>query len=198
MPSLGTWPSTIKPASCRLQLQSNQRAAASPGGGSEQVVDMLNDRWMMSLTLPSEDFARAAAVEAFLASFRGLVNWAEVWHFARPQPRGTLRGTLTTSGAQAQGAAQLVLAGGTNGQTILAGDVIGAGGQLLMAAGDAIVTAGVITIPLVNRLRAAIAAGQPAVWDKPTAPFRIVSHSGVGFSQGVTGEVQVELAEVIL
>jgi len=197
--SLGTWPiSTVRVASARFMLQTNQRVNASPFGGSEQVVDMLNDRLVAHVTLAATKYAEAAAVEAFIASFRGQVNTVLLWHFAREAPRGTLRGTLLTSGTQAQGAASIVVTGGTNGQTVLAGDILGAGGQLLMAASTATVAGGTITIPLVNRLRSAIAAGASVTWDKPTAPFRLLSHSGVEYGRGgLVGEVQLTLGEAI-
>lgn len=198
MASLGNWPSTVGVKNARFVMQSNQRANASPYGASEQVVDLLNDRWLLYLTLPVESFASAAAVEAFLASFRGLANTVNVWHFARVAPRGTLRGTLLTSGAQAQGAAQLVLSGGTASGTVFAGDMFGAGGQLLMASANATADgSGNITIPLVNRLRAAIATGQSVAWDKPMAPFRMLSHTGVLYEAGVTEEVQCTLGEAV-
>jgi hypothetical protein len=199
MASLGTWPSTVGVKSARFDLQTNQRVGGSPFGGSEQVVDMLNDRWMCYLTLPVELFAQAAAVEAFLTSFRGMVNTVDLWHFAREAPRGTLRGTLLTSGTQAQGAASLVLTGGTPGGTLLAGDLLGAGGQILMVApaGATADGAGNITVPLVNRLRASIATGQSVTWDKPKAPFRMLAHTGLLYERGITGEVQCTLGEAI-
>lgn len=198
MPSLGTWPSTIKVRTCRFDLMSNQRENSSPFGGDQQVVDMLNDLWTVSLTLPVRRHAEGAEVETFLNSFRGQVNWINLWHFVRPQPRGTLRGALLTSGTQAQGAAQLVLSGGTAGGTVRAGDLFGAGGQILMASADATADgAGAITIPLVNRLRAAIATGQSVTWDKPTAPFRLVSHSGVSYVPGSAEEVTMVLREKV-
>jgi hypothetical protein len=199
MASLGTWPSAVGVKSARFVLETNQRANADPYGGSEQVLDLLNDRWMCYLSLPVELFAQAAAVEAFLASFRGQVNTVNLWHFAREAPRGTLRGTLLTSGTQAQGALSLVLSGGTAAGTLLAGDLLGAGGQILMvsAAGATADGAGNITVPLVNRLRASIAAGQSVTWDKPKAAFRLLSHTGVLYERGITEEVQCTLGEAI-
>lgn len=198
MASLGTWPSNIKPRTCRMDPRVNQRANSAPNDSSEQVVDMLNDRWLAHLTLPVRRHADAAALEAFLNSFRGQFNTVNLWHFTRPQPRGTLRGTLMTSGVQAQGAAALVLTGGTPGGTVLAGDLFGAGGQILMAESDTAADgSGNVTIPLVNRLRAAIADGQPATWDKPTAPFRLLAHSGVNYVPGYAEEVTMTLGEAI-
>lgn len=198
MASLGTWPATIRPRTCRFDMVTNQLVNESPFGSDQQVVDKLNDLWMVSLTLPVRRHAQAAELEAFLASFRGQVNWISLWHFVRPAPRGTLRGTLLTSGTQAQGAASLVLSGGTAAGSVLKGDLFGAGGQILMASSDATADgAGAITIPLVNRLRAAIATGQSVTWDKPTATFRLASHSGVNYIPGNSDEVTMVLREKV-
>lgn len=198
MASLGTWPATIRPSTCRFDMVTNQIVNESPFNTSQQVVDRLNDVWTCYLTLPVRRHAQAAEVEAFLASFRGQVNWISLWHFVRPAPRGTLRGTLLTSGTQAQGADSLVLSGGTAAGTVLAGDLFGAGGQILMASADATADgSGNITVPLVNRLRAAIATGQSVTWDKPTAPFRLLSHSGVNYIPGSADEVTMVLREKV-
>lgn len=200
MPSLGTWPSTIVPMSARFVLQTNQRVNASPGGGSEQAVDMLNDRWMAYITLPIEKFADAAKVEAFLASFRGQVNWVDLWHFARPTPQGTIAGAPTVSGAHAQGASSLIVqtVPAVPGATVKSGDMLGAGGLLLMASADATANgSGVITVPLVNRLRTALSAGAAITITQPKAPFRLLQHSGVEYSRGITGEVSLTMGEKI-
>jgi hypothetical protein len=376
MTSLGNWPSNVGVKNARFIFQANQRVNASPFGGSEQVVDMLNDRWIAHLTLPVERFAEAAAVEAFLASFRGQVNTVNLYHFARSVPRGTLRGGLVTAASAAQGAASVQLqarlgllnrlvkteqlndpawvafgagavppvvtanagtdplggntadklsfgtvntgwisflhqlavlpsgtahralvylkgeSGGENisllstdgtnflasqvtlttswqevvldiptslggaaslsigydgrapglqttvgcnvyawgadlraatdvipgapyqrvntaldfdvvdysnaAKTLLAGDIIGVGGQLLMVAADATTDATAsATVQLVNRLRAAVASGAAVTWNAPTAPFRLLSHTGVLFERGLTEEVQCTFAEAI-
>lgn len=197
MASIGDWPVSIVPGSCMMRLAVNQRANAAPNDSSEQVVDLLNDRWFMELTLPAEHFADAAAREAFLNSFRGMANTVNAWPFHRSHIRGSLAGTLTTAGVQPQGSGQVVIGGGTNGQTVLAGDFVGAGGQLLMAAADATVAGGSITVPIVNRLRAAIADGQAVTIDKPKAVFRKLSDSGILFRQGLTETISLTLGEVV-
>lgn len=199
MASLGTWPTAVRVKNCKFIPQVAQLANSSPLGGSEQVFDLLNDRWMVYLTLPVEKFATAAAVEAFLVKLRGMVNTVNFWHFARPQPQGTLRGTLLTSGIQAQGAAQIVLSGGTALGTVLEGDCFGAGGQILMASANATADAlGNITIPISGqRLRAAIAAGQSVAWDKPAAAFRLMANSGLTYEAGITSEVSCTFGEAI-
>lgn len=198
MASIGSWPTTFRVKNCRFEPRFSQIANASPFGGSEQVFDRLNDRWMAYLTLSVEYFAGGATLEAFLASFRGQVNTVNLWHFARPQPRGTLRGTLVTSGSQAQGATQLVLSGGTAGGTLLKGDMLGPPNQLVQVSADCTADgSGNITVPVVNRLRAAIATGQAVAWDKPAVPFRLLSHSPLTYEAGMIDEVQCVLAEAI-
>lgn len=197
MASLGTWPAGIKPTDARLTMQTNQRVNASPFGGSEQAVDMLNDRWMMTLTLAPMFNRDGGAVESFLASFRGQVNTVNLWHFARPTPVGTLDGSPTLSASAAQGAASIAIAT-TAGRTLKAGDMVGAGGLLLMAAADATANgSGVLTVSLTNRLRIALSAGAAVTWNKPTAAFRLLAHSGVGYSGSMAEEVTMSLGEAI-
>lgn len=197
MASLGAWPASIRVRTCSFVPQTNQRANASPGGGSEQVVDILNDRWIVMVSIPMRRHTNAAAVEAFLASFRGMVNTVNLWHFVRPQPRGTMRGTPTLSAAASQGAASLSITT-TAGATLLAGDMIGVGGLLLQVQSDAAADgAGAMTVTLVNRIRTALASGAGVTWDKPTAPFRKLSDSGVMYVPGGTEEISVTLGEAI-
>lgn len=197
MGSLGTWPGIIRPRSCRMVLSTNQIVNESANGSDEQVIDRLNDRWLCSLTLPMRKHANAAAVEAFLASFRGQVNWVDLWHFVRPMPRGTMRGAPTLAAAAAQGAASLSIQTAA-GATLLAGDMVGCGGLLFMAAADATADgAGVLVLSLVNRARTALALGAAVTWNKPTAPFRLASHSGVNYIPGRADEVSLELREKV-
>lgn len=197
MALLGTWPAAIKPRTCRIMLDTNQISNESPNDGQQQVVDRLNDAWVCSLTLPVRKHAQAAAVEAFLASFRGQVNWVSLWHFVRPAPRGTMRGSPTLSAPVLQGASSLPIQT-TAGATLLAGDLVGVGSLLFMAAADATADgAGAMTLSIVNRVRSALSSGAAVVWDKPTAPFRLLSHSGVTYMPGSAEEVTLELREKV-
>ena len=85
------------------------------------------------------------------------------------------------------------------GATLLAGDMISAGGLLLQVASD--VTADgsgfFSSVPLVNRVRAAIANATPVVWDRPTAPFRLISTPAVMHVPGYAESVSLDFAEVI-
>jgi hypothetical protein len=193
-----TLPAQFKLASLQMSAQVNQRASAAPFGGSEQVVDMLNDRWLCSLALTPKTYAEAAEIEAFIAALRGQVNTCNLWHFRRPEPRGTVRGALTLNTAAAQGAAGIVVTGCTPGTgTLLAGDLLGVGGLLLMVASDCTAVAGVITVPLANRLRAAQNAGATVTWSAPTVPMRMLSNSGVVFADGFAAPTSFDFAEAI-
>jgi hypothetical protein len=84
------------------------------------------------------------------------------------------------------------------GKTLLEGDMLGAGGLLLQVAEDVTTDAdATATVSLNNRLRSAIAADAAVTWDKPTAAFRVLSHTGVEHSRGFTDEVSVVLGEKI-
>jgi len=196
--SLVTLPAEFVPRSVQLDLATVQRVRAAPFGGAEQATDLLNDRWTMSCALPDSPHAWAAWREAFIASMRGQTNWVALWHFIRPQPRGTMRGSPTLVGAHAQGVASLSITGGTAGSTLLAGDMLGVGGLLLMVQSDVTLNgSGAGTVAIVNRLRIAQAGGAAITWDKPTALFRLLDSSGVAYAPGVAGGPSFEFGEKI-
>lgn len=192
-----TWPAGLRARGFQIALLTNQRAHASPFGGSEQVVDMLNDRWKISFELSARRRVDGGLVEGFIASLRGMSNTVALWHMARPVPKGTMRGSPVLAGAHAQGVATLAITT-TAGATLKAGDMLGVGGLLVMVATDCTANgAGAISVPIVNRLRAAQADLAAVTWDKPTAPFRKVGDAGVGYSPGVAGGVTLEFVEAI-
>jgi len=192
-------PPKFCPNSFILRLQTNQRVVSSPGGGSEQVIDMLNDRWVISLTLPNRKFYDAALIESFIASMRGMTNTVRLHHFVRPQPRGTMRGTLKIFLATGPGADSIYVEGGQPFASVGGGDLFEVNGMLLQAAEDRIADAnGRIGIPIASRLRRATVVGQAVVWDKPGALFRMTSASAVQYIPGYSPEVPFDFVEAIL
>lgn len=193
-----TRPTQFIPRACTLMLATNQRVSASPFGGSEQAVDMLNDRWMMSVDLPPASHANSAWLEAFIGSMRGQVNMVALYHFARPQPRGTARGTMLINGAVAQGASSIAIDGiSPSAGTLLAGDLLGVGAQLFMVAADVTASGGAATVSIVNRVRSAISDNASVTWDRPTALFRLVSSPSVAFAPGLATPTGFDFAEAI-
>ena len=190
-----TLPSVFAPLHCKFKPLTNQRVGASPFGGSEQAIDMLNDRWLCSVELDSMPNDDAASVEAFIGAMRGQTNICNLWHFVRPLPRGTARGAMTAASA-AQGLNTLTITGVTPADgTFKSGDMLGVSGLLLMVASDCTAAAGSITVPLVNRLRKAVSG--TVTWDKPTAPFRILNSSDVNYGLGVADPISIDFGEHI-
>lgn len=197
MASLGAWPAAFVPSAFKLVLHTNQRVNAAPGGGSEQVVDMLNDRWTATLSLPMYDASDAAALEAFVAGLRGQVNTVDLCHLRRKVPQGTMRGSPTLYAGALQGASSIQIQGSA-GDTLKAGDMLGIGGLLLMVSADASANGfGVLAVSIANRLRIALTLGSSVTWNAPTAPFRVLTTSGVEYVPGTANQVDFTLGEKI-
>jgi hypothetical protein len=194
--SLITAPSTFRPQTFSMRLSTMQNSFASPFGGSEQVVDLMNDRWEATVTLPPGPQDLVASREAFVNAMRGQTNTVALYHYGRPIPRGTMRGSPLSNGASV-GANSMVI-GASAGVTLLAGDMIGVGGLLLQVASDCVADGfGVITVPLVNRVRKYITAGLPVIWDRPTAEFRLVSKPSFVYAAGYAEGAPLDFVESI-
>lgn len=194
--SLITLPIEFQPRTVVFKLDVNQRVAGSQFGGSEQVRDLLNDRWLVEITLADSPHDAAAWRDAFIASFRGSVNWVALHHFARCEPRGTMRGSPTLSGSHAQGASVLSITGGTANSTLLAGDMLGVGGLLVMVAEDVTLNgSGAGSVAIVNRLRAAQTNATAIVWNRPTALFRLVDYTPVLYEPGFANAPSFQFVE---
>ncbi len=183
------------PSRFMASVQTNQRVHASPFGGSEQVVDLLNDRWMFSMELAPVSRDDNSKIEAFIAAMRGSTNTTELYHFGRPVPRGTLSGVPTAQAASA-GASTINL-NATTGQTLLAGDLFGVGGLLLQVANDAVSVGGVMAVSIVNRLRVTVANASTVTFTKPTATFRLVGSPRVQHAPGMSDPLFMDFAEVV-
>lgn len=180
-----------------MRQQTNQRVFASPFGGSEQVIDMLNDRWLISLSIPLRYHSEAAAIEAFIASLRGMANTVALYHRARKVPRGTMRGAPVLAAPMFVRDPNLPITA-VPGATLLAGDMIGCGGQLFQVRDD--VTAdgsGFMNVAVVNRSRINAPINTAVIWDRPTAPFRLSSPSAVQYLPGYSPEVSFDFVEAV-
>lgn len=195
--SLITLPAGFCPNAFSLWQETNQRAFSSPGGGSEQVVDQGSDRWLISLSLPNRKFADAARVEAFIASLRGMTNTVALYHWVRKVPRGTMRGTPVLAAPMFVRDPNLPITAAP-GVTLLAGDMIGCGGQLFQVRDDIVASAGgFMNVAVVNRSRINAAAGTAVTWDRPTAPFRLTSKSAQQYIPGYAPSVSFDFAEAV-
>lgn len=190
-------PDGFCPNAFTLWQITNQRVFASPYGGSEQALDMGNDRWGIYLTLPNRKFPDAARVEAFIAALRGMTNTVRLYHWARKVPRGTMRGTPTAQAANA--GTQALILNTVAGATLEAGDMIGLAGLLLQVASPTVADgAGAMPVTVVNRLRVPVPPGSAVTWDRPTALFRQSSQSArVQYIPGYAPEVPFDFVEVV-
>jgi hypothetical protein len=153
-------------------------------GGDEQVSEVAySHRWVVEMTLRPVTFAERAQQEAFVSRIARGDNRATLHHFQHPAPYGTARGTQTLSGALSQGATTAVIAGATNGQTYVAGDMIGITTtasyalQLVRVVTGGTVSGGTVSLTFEPPLRASASNGASVVWDKPAALFRLTEGS---------------------
>ncbi|MBS0430498.1 MAG: hypothetical protein JSR41_24695 [Proteobacteria bacterium] len=189
-------PTAFRPSAFTLWQHTNQRTFASPFGGSEQTLDMLQDRWMVSLSLPPRLFGDAAQIEAFLNAMRGQTQVCYLHHFSRPEPRGTMRGASTCQVTPVGSDQVMVYC--PAGETLLAGDMVGIQGLLLQVREDAVADgSGHLIAKLVNRTRKFIPEGSVVTWDRPTAPFRMLTPVGVQFVPGYAEGVSLDFAEAV-
>ena len=145
-----------------------------------QSVELADPLWAVSLSPPNLARGDHGAWQALLLSLKGRANQLALWNLARPEPRGTLRGTLTLSGAHSAGDTTLAVTGGVGqaGATLKAGDYLGLGNgtssqQLLMVMADATADGtGLISVSIHAALRNDFASGASVVWNKPCALFR--------------------------
>lgn len=191
------WPAALQPQAFSASLRKAGLVFRSPFNGTAQAIDFIAERWVFSLVLPPRLLADAGAVEALAFGLAGGIERVRCWHFARPAPRGTMRGAPALSAAAARGNTTLAITTTANA-TLKAGDMIGAGGQLFMVAADATASGGgAITVPLVNRVRAAIAGAAPVTWDKPKSEFIASALVGsVAFRPRVLEGAAFDLEEV--
>lgn len=166
-----TWPTTLVPASCEVGLQRQTVGHRSQISANYQGVELGSEFWKLTVNMAAQLQVDAGAVEAFFNQLVGGVQTVNAWHFKRPVPVGTMRGspTLNASAAQFSKSIQINTTG-----TLRAGDMFGVGGQLFQAAADALPVGGVLTVPTVNRVRAAIPSGTAVVWYQPSIPFIVL------------------------
>lgn len=184
-----TYPNLLEyfPDSFTLEIRSNAYVSTSGADGSTRTVEVPGARWFIELGYPSSgDRNRRRKLEAYWGKVRGQVNRVQLWHFVRPAPVGTMRGTPTISGAVAAGAVQFNINTPT-GNTLLAGDMLRIGQQLIMNTTDATSASNLLQVNSNVPLRAAASNLDAVIWDRPVATFMTQS-AGVPIPHGVNGD----------
>lgn len=166
----------------------------SPITGAIESIEFPAERWQLSVTYPPRTVAEAGLAESFFSRVVGGVERIRIYNFRRPVPVGTMRGSPTLAASIARGDLSLQI--NTTG-TLEAGDFFKIGNQLFQALFDASPVGGVVTVQLVQRVRAATASGAAVVWDRPTALFVLPATSNrVSYSDGIMNRFTQDYDEV--
>lgn len=191
------WPTNLIPQQCGFGSVGAGVQFKSPYNGTVQSMDFVAERLVLSVTLPPKRRSGAGEVEAFLFKLRGGNNRVLAYHFGRPAPRGTMRGTPVLTSTVTRGASSIAITT-TPVATLKAGDMIGLGSHLLQVADDATATgAGAMTVNILHRIRETVNAGTSIVWDKPTAQFVMLSRNAmVVHAPGMIEGVAFDLEEI--
>lgn len=201
MPSTINWPADRAFAPRRLTWGASTPKSSWTAFfiGRVQSVSHLADRLRCTVTLPPCGPVDAGRREAFFMELASTGNWVRLGHPQRQAPQGTLRGTPTVASNAAAGARTLSVQG-LAGDTLLAGDPLGAGGYLMLTgyAGAVANGSGVLTVPLVLPLRAALSAGAAVTWQAPTTTWQLEPDLlDLGYGRALWQEaVDVPLREV--
>lgn len=177
--SIITFPDTIDVTRMRWEQQRMDLTHASPQSGTTQAVTYGLPRWVVSLEIDRHRDEDIGAIKALLMKLRGQINQLALWDIGRPSPIGTLSGSLTLSSNENPGSTSIAISGGTNGQTLKAGDWIGLGSdqyqELLMVTDDATVSGGAITVNVEPPVRHQHLSGATVTITKPKALFRLAN-----------------------
>lgn len=188
------WPASMRPESMVWTIQKAGVSFRSPYAGSIEAVTFPGWFWTISATIPNRLSTDGAEVEAFWEGMAGAEDAVLVYHWLRPVPRGTMRGTPVVNATAVRGDQVLKI---TTAQTLLAGDLFKVGNTVFKARYDCVAVAGVLTVPLVGRVRTTLAAGTAVVWDRPTVRCLVPSfnHSSVYQGGGVMAAIPIDLEE---
>lgn len=170
------WPTdrAFAPQRMKFGASTPKSAWSAPFTGQTQSISHLADRLMCTVRLPPCNAANAGRREAFLMGLASTGDWVRMGHRQRPVPLGTLRGSPTAQASASAGARTLSVQT-TAGATMLAGDILGVNGQLLITAyaGATANGSGVMSLPLVLPLRAAVSSAAPLTWSAPNATWQL-------------------------
>ena len=114
------WPEHWLPRDFSMRILPNIRDFEGAYTPSVDVVDLLGERWMVSMSLPpEEDPIEVAAREAFFDRLKGRAHGITLSHLRLPVPQGTLRGAPTLSASAAQLANTISITNARSGDNLI-------------------------------------------------------------------------------
>ncbi len=171
------WPETnaFRPAAVDWGASISRSGWRAFYTGQGQYLSHAADRLRCTVQLaPMVDPVLQASREAWLMEVRSAGHLVRLSRWGRPAPLGTLRGAPQLASPAAAGARTIQLQAQV-GETLVSGDMLGAGGTLLMvgASGALAGAGGAMTVPLALQLPLPLAAGAPVTWLRPTGVFEL-------------------------
>lgn len=177
-----TFPSGLYVSILSWGLKTNDITYRSSFGA--QSVKASAPMWVATVELDKINENLTGQYQALILKLRGSQNQLAMWNFARPEPLGTMRGTLTMNASHSAGDTTLNITGGVGqaNKTLKAGDLLGFGTgttqHLVMVVDDATANgSGVISVTIEPPLRDDFSSSTAVEWDKPKALFRLNSDS---------------------
>jgi hypothetical protein len=178
------------PSRFEAELRGSVLVSVSPLTGSVSTLEIPGARWVFRLGYDPAYFGEQAEREALWSAVRGQANRLALYHFARPAPRGTMRGSPTLGATAAAGATTINISGSG---TLLAGDMLGIGGQLVQVVAN---TSSLSSTQIQPAIRTSRSGGTPVVWDKPTSTFLLMTPGvSVPYGPALGDAFEVELME---
>jgi hypothetical protein len=160
------WPSNVRPGAADFGIEFDVQLTVMRSG-RVNTFGLPGARWVATITFDNDhEEEQRPRVEALILSLKGGANQLAMPHFGRPIPRGTLRGSPTLGANVPPGAEIFPILNATG--SLLKGDIIGVGGQLLMVVNDAFPANGRIDVQVSPSTRRAYSAGTAVVWNRPT------------------------------
>jgi hypothetical protein len=189
-----TYPASLLPDAMEWASLKSAIQFRSPFNGATESIEFPGARWGLGLSLPPTLDYLGGEAEAFFNRLAGGMDRVAICNFMRPVPRGTLRGTPTLAATSARGDLTLYLA---SLGSLAAGDFFKVGTQLFQCFQACSAIGSVLTVPLVQPVRTATAAGAAVQWDRPTALFVMPANSNrVHYGGGVLAALKIDLEEV--
>lgn len=177
--------------------------SAATGESADRV--MAPPRWLLSMRSPARMSAADMDVwRVMLVGLSGRINHLAAWDLNRPAPRGTMRGTMTISGAVAIGATSCSVSAGVGqaGTTLKAGDWLQVGSgltsQLIMVMADATANgSGVISLTFQHPCRTGWSNGAAVTWDKALGHYKRIDESAKWTAEAafLEGSASIDMME---
>jgi hypothetical protein len=170
-------PSGRGPARVKWGYRANVQVFTSDLSGSVQTAELPGLRWVRSDVYEALDAADIAYLEAYALQLNGQGGRVALGNPKRRTPRGSISGSLLVKGAGQTGLT-LVCDGVPDGSTLLKGDFVSVGGQLLMLTANATMGGSPTEMVLTfgAALRVSPADNAAVTYTDPTCTFMLTNN----------------------